>query len=61
MTSDNSLLIEADSGDTVHFDTVNDSWSKEGTSDKTGYEQYTDGVVDVYITDTSGITIDGVA
>jgi hypothetical protein len=52
-----SLIIRADSGDTIHF--VNDTWTLQGTAD--GFDQFSDGVSDVFITDTDGITIDGVA
>jgi hypothetical protein len=57
MTSGGSLIIRADSGDTIHF--VTDTWAFQSTAD--GFDQFSDGVSDVFITDTPGITIDGVA
>jgi Ca2+-binding RTX toxin-like protein len=58
MTSGGSLIIRADSGDTIHF--VTDTWTFQGTTFD-GFDQFSDGVSDVFITDTPGITIDGLA
>ena len=57
MPSGGSLIIRADSGDTIHF--VTDTWTLQSTAG--GFDQFSDGVSDVFITDTPGITIDGVA
>jgi len=58
MSSGGALIIRSDSGDTIHF--VNDTWTFQGTTFD-NFDQFSDGVSDVFITDTPGITIDGVA
>jgi len=52
-----SLRIRADSGDTIQF--AAGTWTLQGTLD--GFDQFSDGISDVFITDTEGITIDGVS
>ena len=54
---DGSLRIRADGGDAGQF--ASGTWAPQDTVD--GFDHFSDGISDVFITDTADITIDGVS